>query len=145
MHWAQGNESFASAVLKNLEKGGMAVERWRDPDLQAFVGAGDTVGNPGQVAFHVDAQRQEIGYDDEAADSQTHQTGGCGWEVGLPEFQEGGFHVAGRTGARQGGGGGAHGVIGRFDAGTVSENDDAGGGHNFYRLPSIIIVSFIIR
>jgi hypothetical protein len=83
-------------------------------------------------------------------DSQTHETGGCGWEVGLPEFQEGSFHVGGRTRARQAGGDGAHGLIGRFNAGTVSENDDAGGSHGFFQaawllnFPGILIVSFII-
>ena len=111
----------------------MAVERWRYPDLQAFVSAGDTLGNPGQVAFHVDAQGQEIREDDEAVDSQTHQTGGCRFQVGLPEFQEGSFHAGGRICAREASGDGAHGFIGRFDAGTVSENDDAGGGHGFFQ------------
>ena len=119
-------KSFPDAVPDDLNERRVAVERRGDTDFQALVDQGDPFGDLGEIAFHMEAERKEVGDDDQSSDALGGQAGGGGVEVGIAEFQEGGDD-AGVDGRGERGRHGSDGLIGGFDPGTMGENDDAVG------------------
>ena len=105
----------------------MAIERRQAEDFQAFILERDVLDQAGQIAFQVGAQGEEIGENGDFPDSLADQAFDRAGEVGLAQFEESRLDIGIGTGFGQGGGGVADGLVGRFDARSVAEDDEAGG------------------
>jgi len=105
----------------------MPIERGRDGDREAGIGLRDGVDEAGKVALQMHAEGEEVGDDENASDAFRHKCGDSAIERRLTEFEEGCLDVGEIAGAGEVGGNSAHGLIGGLNAGTVGEDDDAGG------------------
>ena len=104
----------------------MPIERRRDRDGEARIGLRDGVDKAGKVALQMHPEGKEVGDDQNAVDAFRQKCGDSAIERGLPEFEEGSFDVREIAGACEVGSNSAYGLVGRFNAGTVGEDDDAG-------------------
>src|ERR1019366_2052382 len=75
----------------------------------------------------MEARGEEVRDDHDALHTASHQPIGSLFQTGSAEFQEGGFDDRIVARACQIGGGRAHGLVRRFDARAVGEDDDSGG------------------
>jgi hypothetical protein len=114
------------AVEQRLEQSGVAIERRRDGDGKVGMGLRDGVDEPWKVAFQMHAEGKEIGDDQDSGNAFRQKYGDGAVQRGLAEFEKSGFDVREIAGAGKVCGDGAHGLVGRLDAGTVGEDDDAG-------------------
>ena len=104
----------------------MAVERRRGDYLYPSVNLRDAIHDRGEVTLQVDTEGQEIGNDDDAADTLSGKECHGALQIGLAQFQEGGLNAVETARPRQFRGDRPHGLVGRFDAGSVGKNDDPG-------------------
>ena len=75
----------------------------------------------------MEPQSEEVREHQNSFDALFHKLSCGAGKIGLPEFQEGGFDVRKVAGARQFRSHQAYRLVGRFNARTMSENDDSGG------------------
>ena len=87
----------------------------------------DLLDDAGKVAIHVESERQEIGQDDDAREAGFSEPAGGGFERWLSKFEESRHYMGVSAGARHVGGDRSHRLVGRFNAGSVGKDDDAGG------------------
>lgn len=74
----------------------MSVEGSGDFDRNAGMAGGGVVNEHRQIALQMSAERQEIGYDDDAIRAAAYQKIHSAGEAGLTTLQESGFnHLAG--------------------------------------------------
>ena len=118
--------SFSQAIRQNSDQTRVAVKRWCDDDLNGRVGLLDPLDDPGKVAIHVESQRQKIGQDYDAREAGFSEPARGGFERRLSEFEEGRHYLGVSAGARQIGSNRSHRLVGRFNAGSVGKDDDAG-------------------
>jgi hypothetical protein len=104
----------------------VAIQGRRDRYLDTGMGQSDLIDEAGEVALHVEAEGEEVRQHDDAGGAGGGKTVGGDLEGGIAEFEEGGDDIGIAAPVREIGGDGAHGFVGRFDAGAVGENDDAG-------------------
>jgi hypothetical protein len=91
------------------------------------VRSGDPLDDPGQIALHVEAKRQEVWQDYDPARARHGELSGRILEAGLAELEESGDNVWMPGFAGEFCGHGADGLVRRLDARAVSEDDDARG------------------
>lgn len=85
---------------------------------------GDTSDDSGEITLQMHSQRQEVWNDDDAVQALFAETDHRSFEIGLAKFEKSGLHMRGIAGASQFCGDVTDGLVGRFDAGAVGENDD---------------------
>ena len=90
------------------------------------MGLRDGIDEAWKVALQMRAEGEEIGNDQDAGGAFRQKCGDGAVERGVADFEESSFHVSEIAGAGKVGGDGAYGLVGRLDAGTVGEDDDAG-------------------
>ena len=83
-------------------------------------------GDSGEVLGRMSSERKEVRNDDDEIHSLAGQLPGGGDQIRRRAVQEGHIHVLMAAVARQLGGHGAHGIVGRLQAGSVGEHNDAG-------------------
>ena len=79
----------------------------------------------GQIALQVRSERKEVRKNDHLLNSLIDQSFDRASQIGLTKFQKGRFHIRQGSTSRQFGGDVAHGLIGRFDPRTVTEDNEA--------------------
>jgi hypothetical protein len=114
------------AIQQDLDQARMPIERGGIANFQVSVFKGDSLNNPGQVAFQVGSQSKKIGQNDNFAHALSNQPVNRASQIGFAEFQEGGLDVPKGAGLSQSGGGVANGLIGRLHARTMAEDNEAG-------------------
>ena len=118
--------AFRSPIEEDLDKRRMTIQRRRGDNLYPVVFAGDISQEARQIPLQVQTQREEIGDHHDAA----NVAGGHGTyrlvQVRLSEFQKGRQNVGKPAGSGKPAGHGTHRLIGRLNAGTVSEDDESG-------------------
>ncbi len=103
----------------------MTLQGRSDVDVDARVGGHQSVNNPGQVSFQMEAQGKEIRNDQDIFDTEAHEVGDGSREVGFAEFEEGRSDMQERTQSGERGGDGADSLVGGLDPGAVGEDNDA--------------------
>ena len=104
----------------------MAIQWRRRDQLYTSVNLGDAIHDCGEVALQVYPQRQEIGNDDDAADTSRGKKGHGALQIGPAELQEGGLDLVETARLRQFCRYRPHCLVGRFDARAVGKNHDPG-------------------
>src|SRR5262245_51347630 len=79
-----------------------------------------------QVAFHMQAKRQKVRQNQDMVDAAGDELVGGVTKTGDAELTKSGNGPVATRRARQGAGYDADGIVGRFHAGAVGKNDDAG-------------------
>lgn len=113
-------------IQEGADEGRMALKWGRDPDVQARVCLLNSCNQLRQVSFQVEPQCQEIREHYDLPDAPVGQGSDGSGEVRLAEFQEGRLDVTERTQFCQITSNGPDALVGGFDAGTVSEEDQSG-------------------
>lgn len=104
----------------------MAIERRRHFNRQLRTLLADLSDQFGQVAFEVQSNREEIGYDKDAVCTLGRERFDSAVEIGLSSFEKRGSDQGEIPAGFDGAGDDSHCFIRTFDTGAVGENNNTG-------------------
>ncbi len=113
----------------------MAIQRRGHLNLHSLMDALQALDDPWQVPLQVQAQGQEIGNDDDAPDPLGRQAPNHLFEARLSAVEERRLDSFVLAGDSQLAGDFSHGNVGRFNARTVSEDNERGVRHRLLNQP----------
>ena len=116
---------LAGAVEQNRRKRRVAIQGWRHGELHTGEVAFHGGGHAREIALEMNAEREEVGQDVNLAGAPAGEQTDSAGKVGLAPFEERGLHLCVAAQPGELGGDQTHGLIGRFHARPMGENDDS--------------------
>ena len=124
----------------------MSVERRRGTNVDARMEAGESADDCGQIALEMKTEREKVRHHDDARGAFLHECRNSGFEIGCATAEERDFYKIESSFALHGLRDTAHSLVGGFNRGAVSKDDNGSRGHRgMFRVSQMLKVGKAAR